>query len=356
MTEELRPTPALDDTEAVRASLEQWFATQVYPNRDVRIPALKIPENTGMSNITLMFDCILDQGAQRLPMVARLQAQGEKLAFPEYNLPMQFDAMKVLSEIDGLKLPELVDEEPTGQVLGSPFYIMHQTAGRIPPDMPPYHMDGWLCEATPETRGALWNNAINMMATLHRQPIESAPIAGFIKRYDFPKSFDDQLSYWERYMDWGLENARNEDCEVALQWLRQHQPSEQCQRLCWGDSRMANIIFEEQSCDVAALLDWEMLCVGDPQQDIAWWIFMDELFSHGLGVPRLEGLPDGDATARDWQQLTGLHTDNLHYYRVFAGLRISLILARMSLATDKSMLEQSFASSYMRRVMNEHNN
>lgn len=353
MTEELRPTPSLDNPDAVRASLQNWFSESVYPGRNPRIPALNIPENTGMSNITLLFDCILDEGAETLAMVARLQAQGDKLAFPEYDLPMQYAAMETLNQVEGLKVPQLVAQEASGTILGTPFYIMHRTTGRIPPDMPPYHMDGWLLEATPEDRKALWNSAVSMMATLHQQDASAPPIADFVAANHFPKSLDQQLTYWERYRDWGLEGARNEDCEIALQWLRANQPREQCLRLCWGDSRMANVIFEPDHNEVATLLDWEMLCLGDPLQDIAWWIFMDELFCHGIGVPRLEGFPDGNATAALWSSLTGLDTSELHYYRVYAGLRISLILARMSLATDRSMLEQSFASQYTRQLINE---
>lgn len=353
MTDELRPTPSLDNPEAVRASLQEWFATTVYADRQPLIPAIKIPENTGMSNITLLFDCVLDGGAETLPMVARLQAQGDKLAFPDYDLPMQYAAMETLNQIDGLKVPQLVAQEASGDILGTPFYIMHRTEGRIPPDMPPYHMDGWLMDAGADDRKALWNSAVSMMATLHQQDPTRPPLPEFIASNRFPKSFDEQLGYWERYMEWGLEGARNKDCEVALEWLRAHQPKEQCLRLCWGDSRMANVIFESDTNDIAILLDWEMLCMGDPLQDIAWWIFMDELFCHGIGIPRLEGFPDAEETANYWSALTGLNHDQLHYYRVYAGLRISLILARMSLATDRSMLEKSFASQYTLKVMAE---
>lgn len=353
MTDELRPTPGLDNPEAVRASLQEWFANTVYADRQPVIPAIKIPDNTGMSNITLLFDCVLANPAETLPMVARLQAQGDKLAFPDYDLPMQYAAMETLNRIDGLNVPQLVAQESGGDILGTPFYIMHRTDGRIPPDMPPYHMDGWLLEAGASERKALWNSAVTMMATLHRQDPTSAPLEGFIQAHTFPKSFDEQLGYWEHYMEWGLEGARNKDCEETLAWLRANQPEEQCLRLCWGDSRMANVIFEPTKNDVAILLDWEMLCMGDPLQDIAWWIFMDELFCHGIGVPRLEGFPGGEDTARLWSELTGLNHDRLHYYRVYAGLRISLILARMSLATDSSMLEESFASQYTLKVMAE---
>jgi aminoglycoside phosphotransferase (APT) family kinase protein len=158
-------------------------------------------------------------------------------------------------------------------------------------------------------------------------------------------------------MHWGLEGAHNVHCEAALTWLKQHQPATEPQHFCWGDSRMANVIFHEDKSGVAALLDWEMLVLGNPLQDIAWWIFMDELFSVGLGVPRLEGFPSRAATVQYWSDRTELDTHLLQYYLVFAGLRISLILARMSLAKgDNSMVAESFASQYMMKVLEEGRN
>lgn len=155
-------------------------------------------------------------------------------------------------------------------------------------------------------------------------------------------------------MQWGLEGARNLHCETALEWLVQNQPRNEPLRLCWGDSRMANVIFIADKSGVAALLDWEMLVLGHPLQDIAWWIFMDEVFSLGIGFPRLEGFPSREDTINYWASKTGLATDTLHYYMVFAGLRISLILARMSLAKgDNSMVTESFASQYLMKILQE---
>ena len=59
-------------------------------------------------------------------------------------------------------------EEKQESVLGRPFYVMERVAGRYLADNPPYHMDGWLTECSPEERGAIWRNAICEIARINR--------------------------------------------------------------------------------------------------------------------------------------------------------------------------------------------
>lgn len=351
---EQRTTPILENPEEIKQKLQAWLAQSVLPKANITITSFEIPETTGMSNITVLFDLEVKENnnSELLPLVARIQAHGQKLAFPTYDLPMQVDIMNALQKVDGINVPSVMAQEDSGEVLGVPFYIMHKNDGLIPPDIPPYHMDGWIVESSPKEREQLWFSCTDMMAKLHILNIDDEPLASFIANNSFPKNLDEQLSYWENYEQWGLEGTENKHCTKALQWLRKHQPSVDNLRFCWGDSRMANVIFTNDKSEVAALLDWEMLALGDPVQDLAWWIFMDELFSLGLGVPRLEGFPSRDETVAFWCEKTGFSADNLHYYLVFAGMRISLILARMSLAKgDNGMLEESFASVYMDQLL-----
>ncbi len=356
MIENFKPTPSLSNHADVRERLQEWLNESLFAGKHLVLSDFVIPENTGMSNITLMLDAQWQEDGRQhnQSMVARLQAQGEKLAFPAYDLPMQYAVMQAIGNIPDIPVPALVALEDTGSVLGMPFYIMKLTSGLIPPDIPPYHLDGWIVASTPEERTRLWFSGVETMAKIHVQPVTQGPLLAFIEQYTFPRNIAEQLQYWEDYMHWGLEGAHNIHSETALAWLKANMPSNEPQRLCWGDARMANVIFNEDKTRVAALLDWEMLTLGNPVQDIAWWIFMDELFSLGLGCPRLEGFPSREETLRLWSEKTGFSVDHVHYYLVFSGLRISLILARMSLAKgDNSMVAESFASQYMMKVLQE---
>jgi len=367
MTEDVRPTPTLDNPEEVRAALQNWLSEAL--NVDVTIPSLEVPENNGMSNVTLMIEAQLNYPSDQSPQeksteqksyVVRVQPQGECLVFPEYDLALQCRVMELVAQHSDVNMPVIVAEDSSGDVLGMPFYIMGKTPGLIPPDIPPYHMDGWITEQNPESRARIWYAGVDSMARVNSIDITNPVVAEAIQHFDFAKDLSQQLRYWRDYYDWAYhwkgEKLQHEVAEQALQWLEDNQPEEQTVRLCWGDARMANVIFNGDMTDVAALLDWEMTTLGDPLQDVAWWIYMDELFCHGLGVEPLEGFPGREKTLEYWQSKTGLKTDQLDYYLVFAGLRFALLMGRMSIGmnnTDSinSRFTTCFEVQYLKKIL-----
>ena len=83
--DEQRPTPLVDDLEATRAKLADWFSRR--RGTPVEVSDLAIPEATGMSNVTLLFDTRWEQDGQQReePCVGRLQPQVERPVFPDYD-------------------------------------------------------------------------------------------------------------------------------------------------------------------------------------------------------------------------------------------------------------------------------
>ncbi len=128
--------------------LESWISSN--RGRDVRIEELSIPEATGMSNVTLLFDITWDEDGQQRsePLVARLQPAIERPVFPDYDLSLQYEVMDAVGRCSDIPVPELCGLETDKSLLGVQFYLMKRTDGRIPTDMPPYNMDGWMMHET----------------------------------------------------------------------------------------------------------------------------------------------------------------------------------------------------------------
>lgn len=346
-----RPTPLLEDSEGTRKKLESWLSE--HRGYAVNIPRLDIPEATGMSNVTLLFDVEWQQGGvqQSEACVARLQPEIQRPVFPTYDLSLQYEVMDSVGRHSNVPVPELRGLETDKSLLGVQFYIMKHTEGRIPSDMPPYNMDGWMVhEADQQQRVNMWYAAVDTMADFHRLDYRTL---GFEKLQVNGKTpLQQQLDYWRGYLDWAMEGAGHSIGQAALDWLYANQPQDEPTVLCWGDARMGNIIFSTSLDKVAAVLDWEMAVLGNPVQDMAWFNYLDATFSEGLGMPRLEGLPSYEDTVARWEQASGFSARDYDYYLVFAGMRYGLILSRIMLATGQdSEVQGNFACQLLQKYL-----
>ncbi len=346
-----RPTPLVDDIDGTRRKLESWISN--HRGQAVSIPDLAIPEATGMSNVTLLFDITWQENGQQRsePVVARLQPSIERPVFPDYDLSLQYEVMESIGRNSDIPVPVLRGLETDKSLLGVQFYLMKRTAGRIPTDMPPYNMDGWMMhETTVQQRQTLWHAAVDMMARYHRLDYIKL---GFAKLHQPGKTpLQQQLAYWQDYLVWSLEGREHPICQGALDWLQANQPNNEPTVLCWGDARLGNMIFKPSLDGVAAVLDWEMAVLGNPVQDLAWFNYLDDTFAEGLGMPRLEGLPSYEQTISRWEQASGFSAADYSYYQIFAGMRYGLILTRIMLATGQdNEIQNNFACQLLQKYM-----
>jgi aminoglycoside phosphotransferase (APT) family kinase protein len=97
-----------------------------------------------------------------------------------------------------------------------------------------------------------------------------------------------------------------------------------------------------QGTGMAAVLDWEMACLGDPESDLGWFSHIDWATSVGRSknpFPRMAGLPDMAQTIAHYEQHTGRTVENLHYYEVFATWRLAILFTRME--QDQNYISRS---------------
>ena len=346
-----RPTPLIEDIDGTRHKLEAWISSN--RGRDVRIEELSIPEATGMSNVTLLFDITWDEDGQQRsePLVARLQPAIERPVFPDYDLSLQYEVMDAVGRCSDIPVPELCGLETDKSLLGVQFYLMKRTEGRIPTDMPPYNMDGWMMHETSlERRQHLWRTSVDTMARYHQLDYQEMGFGKLLVPGKTP--LQQQLIYWENYLNWALEGAGHAIGQRALDWLQANQPNEEPTVLCWGDARLGNIIFKPSLDGIAAVLDWEMAVLGNPVQDLAWFNYLDATFAEGLGMPRLDGLPTYQQTIAQWEQASGFSARDYDYYQIFAGMRFGLIMSRIMLATGQdSEVQNSFACQLLEKYL-----
>ena len=154
----------------------------------------------------------------------------------------------------------------------------------------PYTMEGWVIEATPEQQERMWWSGIEALAAVHRTDWRAAGLDWLGDPEPGPAGASSSRCPTTATSSTGPPRATKVPViESTWQWLVEHRPAEEGEVvLSWGDSRIGNIIWDDFRC--AAVLDWEMASLGQPEMDLGWWLYFDRQFSEGLGVPRPAGL------------------------------------------------------------------
>jgi aminoglycoside phosphotransferase (APT) family kinase protein len=262
--------------------------------------------------------------------VARLQPTGPGV-FPEYELDQQYKAMSLLAQTD-VPVPVLSGFEPDPAVLGTPFYLMERIEGKVITENPPYYMEGWFHDMPAEQRATVWRNAISAAASVNRQDWQALGF-GYLNKPELGATpLQQQLAYYRRFLTYAEERGRPYPKLRAVRaWLEANQPQHEPTALCWGDAKAANLLL--QGTAVVGVLDWEMVHLGNPVDDLAWWITLDDSMSEGLEIlvgmeiAKLPGLPDRAAMAAQWEHESGYSAEHLDYYLLFGAYKFGIIMA-----------------------------
>jgi aminoglycoside phosphotransferase (APT) family kinase protein len=354
------PEPTGRDLHETRSKLTGWLADRLPSAEKLNIEALRGPSDTGFSSDTLMFDLHFDEDGQSSvrQMVVRLEPTDEYGVFPEYDVALQFNMMKSLADTP-VPVPQMYWLEKSQDILGAAFYVMEKVDGLVPSDSPPYHSTGWIHDSAPGDRAKLWYSGLDAMAEVHKLDWQ-APKFSFVPRPPAGSTpLQAQLQYWDDYLSWGLERERHPLLQQALDRLRASQPADEPTGICWGDSRISNQIF--QAYEVVAVIDWEMVFLGNPVADLAWFNTLDRCFTEGLGLERLSGFPDRQDTIARWEACVGRKADHYGYYELFAAFRFSAIMARLflqmkhyeMLPADANTDVENFATAVLGTILAE---
>ena len=111
-------------------------------------------------------------------------------------------------------------------------------------------------DALAATRTRLAAQCGIILGRLHRIPPDAVP------GLEQP----DPLPTWQAMLD-GLDQP-HPAFELALLWLREHQPRYSAPSIVHGDFRNGNLVVGPDG--VRAVLDWELAHLGDPMEDLGW--------------------------------------------------------------------------------------
>jgi aminoglycoside phosphotransferase (APT) family kinase protein len=326
------PVPKARDPEETRARLQAWLAGRLPDATGVAVTALEMPRSNGFSSETLMFDAswTLEGRTEQRRLVARVKPTGYSI-FHEYDLERQRRVIETLGRHTEVPVPEVLwhtDDDNDDDALGQPFFVMERVDGRTPPDSPPYAAKGWLLESSAEEQLAVWRNGLAEVAKIHAVDWKGLGLDFLDRSGEGAPGLAPEIAYNEHYLGWMADGRSFPLLDDALAWLKANVPSTERVCLNWGDARFGNMLY--RGTTPVAVLDWEMVALGPPETDLAWWLVFHRCWTEAQGLPNLPGFPDHDSTIALYEQLAGRSTEPMHWYEVWAGFRLGVIFQRLT--------------------------
>jgi aminoglycoside phosphotransferase (APT) family kinase protein len=319
------------DPDEVASILTRWLATKAGGGAAPEVFDVQAPASNGFSNETILCRTrtTVNGAAEEGRLVVRV-APTKHLLFLNAEFSTQYRVMQTLGQgRPGIPLPTLGWYEEDPQYLGVPFFTMDHIEGLVPADNLPYTMEGWVIEATPEQQETMWWSGVDALAAVHRADWRALGLDWLGDAARGKPGIEQQMSYYRDFLDWAAQGITVPVLESTWAWLVDHQPAEAGEVvLSWGDSRIGNIIWQDFEC--AAVLDWEMASLGQPEMDLGWWLYFDRQFSDGLSLPRPAGFGTHEDTIERYGELMGRPMKDIFFYEVFSGFRFAVVMLRLA--------------------------
>jgi aminoglycoside phosphotransferase (APT) family kinase protein len=169
-------------------------------------------------------------------------------------------------------------------------------------------------------RARLVDDCARALAAIHRVPLETLPAL----RAWSPAQQLDQLESMH-----GSFGRAVPTLTIAFRWLRERLPPSRPPALVHGDFRTGNLLVDEKG--LVAVLDWELVHLGDPLEDLGWfcapaWRFGSDLPAGGFG--------SREQFVAAYARAIGAVVDprEIRYWEVFGTLRWGVICELQALA------------------------
>ncbi|MFN2427880.1 MAG: phosphotransferase family protein [Candidatus Binatia bacterium] len=237
-----------------------------------------------------------------------------------YDLGPQVAAMRAVEGVLAVPRVRWFERDPC--VLGAPFYVMDFVDGDVPLPVP--GPGGAPSISSEAERDALARDLTANLARLHNFNWRASPLTAFETPAGVRDAAARQLAWWRDC----FERARPGPSPMLARAFREldrrvaRLPQDGPVSVVHGDFRTGN--FLREGGNVRAVLDWEMVHLGDPLEDLAW--ATSRLWR---GQTRLAGvLVPCERFLALYEEAGGcpLDRDRLAFYDLLAGVKMTAIM------------------------------
>jgi len=245
---------------------------------------------------------------------------------------------KVLSQLSKhfSKAPKTFVYESTGDVIGSPFYLMEKVNGVIVSYKEALNRD--LQAQDFEMISETWLDALVEFHNLDYKSVGLEDLGrpeGYVER---------QVRNWSKQY-FAAATQEIKAAGLVAKWMEEHQPTKYSHTLVHNDFKYDNIVFEEGNWrQINAILDWEMCTLGDPLMDLGtslgYWVMANDgpLFTNSISSPTVfPGNPTRSEIVQAYALKSGRNVDNLVFYYVYGLFKIAVIVQQIYYRYEKGL-------------------
>jgi aminoglycoside phosphotransferase (APT) family kinase protein len=204
--------------------------------------------------------------------------------------------------------------EADPQWLERPFFVMARLAGDASPQ-------ALVSGASGADLAAVAEQKVQILGRIHNLDWRAMGL-DFLGVPDGPEACAAQeIDRWETIMR-AQALEPQPALEMAIAWLRAHQPVAQRVALVHADYRTGNFLVEGSR--ITGILDWEMVHLGDPLEDLAWVCLRSWRWA---GDARMGGLLLRDELYRRYEAASGLCVipEAVRFWEVLGNLKLAVI-------------------------------
>jgi len=270
----------------------------------------------GFSWFTFELDAAWDENGKRVDHKLILRWGPKYGVLAPYFAHDQFIALKAL-EGSGVPVPKVYWYCDDSAVLGGNFFIMERVEGEA---ALPWTESGGKGAFDESIRPQLGEQFVASLAALHNFAWQGTPAAGLAGAAPLDEVGMRQILWWEQYLH-ERQLSSYPILEHGMLWLKAHVPKAPRVSIVHGDYRIGNFLVRDAR--ITAMLDWELVHLADPNEDLGWmcmrtWSGRSPLVCHLISREDLY---------RRYGELTGIAVDPaaVRYYEIFGNFKLAAI-------------------------------
>lgn len=275
----------------------------------------------GYSNLTYLIN------TKDTAYVLRRPPFGAKEIRGGHNMEREFSIISRLADAGFDKVPRPFLYCGDEEVIGSNFYVMSRVEGLI---LRTDDTEEIKRRFDKDQMNGLSKSLCRHLAGLHLIDIGSTGLVSIGKPEGYIKR---QLEGWyNRYQASQTDDITAID--ALAEWLLQHLPEEMKPSLIHNDYKFDNVVFDTETLEMKAILDWEMTTVGDPRMDIGtalsyWSENTDGDFEKSFNITWLPGNLSREEFVGYYQEENNIDLSNILYFYVFGLFKNAVVMQQI---------------------------